>query len=792
MKPDLPERWTKDMEKEICQKWKLSGEYEFVAKSGKPVFSIDTPPPYVNTPIHIGHAATYVMMDMFARFRRMVGCNVLFPLGLDRNGLPIEMAAEKKFGTRMSDSSREKFVGMCRQVLEESSTESIDSFLKLGISFNSWSVGTSAGEVYHTDSDDYRAMTQSTFIDLWHMGYVYEDSRINNYCPGCRTTIADAEIDYKDMKTLFNEVKFRVKETGEDIVIGTTRPELIPSCGMLIFNPDDKRYRHLEGKTAVTPVFGKEVPIKPHPFAGMDKGTGLAMMCSAGDQTDIRFFREMKLDPVISIGIDGRMNDNAGFLKGMKVEEARTRMIAELKNKGLLASSKEVVHRTPICERSKHPVEFIEMKEFYLKQVELKETLRSATDAISFYSPKSRQILLDWLDSVSIDWPISRRRYYATEIPLWYCKNGHPVVPEKGKYHKPWKEPCPAKKCPECGGAEFRGEERVFDTWFDSSSSPLYILKWHSDREFFNKMHSCTLRPQGKEIVRTWLYYTLLKSYILTDRIIFDDVWIHHHIVDEAGKKMSKSVGNVIDPHVILEKYGAEPFRLWCATEGDLSEGDLKCSFERIEGAAKTITKLWNICRFVALFDRAENVSHLEELDKWIINETNLLADFCRQRYEIYDFHEPAVRLKHFLWETFASHYLELVKNRAYNQSSAFTKKQQESALYTLHYCIDMLLKMLAPVIPFVTYEICMKMRGDDVHKEKFPEPNVLYEVPFRKEDIEALNSSIWKAKKDKSLSLKAKVAKLTIPEKFQGIEKDIIYTHSVEKLDYGEFKVEL
>ncbi len=789
---DMPPRWDKEMEKEIRQKWKISGEYEFDAKSPKPTFSIDTPPPYVNTPIHIGHAATYAMMDMFARFRRMTGYNVLFPLGLDRNGLPIEMAAEKKFNKRMSDVSREEFIKMCRQVLEESSTESIDSFLRLGISFNSWESGDGPGSVYFTDSDVYRAMTQATFIELWHMGYIYEDTRINNYCPGCRTTIADAEIDYKDVNTLFNEVKFKVRETGESIVIGTTRPELIPSCGMVIFNSEDKRYAELDGKTAITPLFEKEVPIKAHPFADMEKGTGLAMMCSAGDQTDIRFFREMHLEPLISIGMDGRMNGNAGFMEGMKVEEARKAVIERLHKEKLLVSSREVSHRTPICERSKHPVEFIEMKEFYMKQTELKETLRSASDAISFYSPKSRQILLDWLDSVSIDWPLSRRRYYATEIPLWYCGNGHALVPEKGKYYRPWKEKCPVDKCPECGSAAFRGEERVFDTWFDSSSSPLYILRWHSDREFFNRQHSCTLRPQGKEIVRTWLYYTLLKSYVLTDRIIFDDVWIHHHIVDNAGKKMSKSVGNVIDPHKILEKYGAEPFRLWCATEGNLSEGDLKCSFERIEGASKSITKLWNVCRFVSNFDRTETASHLEELDKWILNELNLLADFCRQRYEVYDFHEPATRLKHFLWETFASHYLELVKNRAYNQAGAFTRKQQESALYTLHYCIDTLLKLLAPVVPFVTYELYMKLSGDDIHKERFPEPNVLYEVPFSAKDVEALNSTVWKAKKDKNLSLKAKISKLTIPDKFQSIEKDIVHTHSVGKIDYGELKIEL
>ena len=255
---------------------------------------------------------------------------------------------------------------------------------------------------------------------------------------------------------------------------------------------------------------------------------------------------------------------------------------------------------------------------------------------------------------------------------------------------------------------------------------------------------------------------------------------------------MSKSIGNVIDPKKILDKYGAEPFRLWCATEGNLSDGDLKCSFQRIEGAAKSITKLLNVCKFVSLFENVENPQHLEDLDKWILNEINLLADFCRQKYGVYDFHEPAIRLKHFLWETFASHYMELVKNRAYNQSKAFTQKQQNSALFTLHYCINTLMRLLAPVLPFITYDIYMKMHGDNIHKESFPEPRALYEVPFTDTDIEHINSAIWKAKKEKGQSLKDKITKITLPDKFRSVEKDIVYTHTIEKVDYGDLKIEL
>lgn len=794
-------RWSKELEQEIVEKWKEDGDYAFVDDE-RPLYSIDTPPPYVNTPVHIGHATTYTLMDMFARFRRMAGFNVLFPLGLDRNGLPIELAAEKRFGVTLTDVKREEFLKMCRQVLEESSAESIDSFLRLGISFNSWSVGPKVGDAYYTDSPEYRALTQATFIDLWHKGLIYEDKRLNNYCPGCKTTLADDEVDHKEISTSLNHITLRIKETGEKITIATTRPELLCTAAIVIFNPEDSRHERLNNKTAIIPFYNIEVPVKSHPFADPAFGTGLVFMSkSAGDQDAIRFLREMNIEPLSAINTEGRMDEVSGFLEGMKVEEARREMVRRLKEEDLLVKEEKIMHNVPICERSKHVIEYITMPEYYLKQTEYKDEIRRIAYELNFFSPKSRQILLDWIDSVSIDWAISRRRYYATEIPLWYCiKCNEVIVPEKGKYYQPWREPPPVEKC-SCGSKEFRGEERVLDTWFDSSISPLYIL--HYPKEFFHRHSVCSIRPQGKEIVRNWLYYTLLRCFHATGRGIFRDVWIHYHVVDESGRKMSKSVGNIIDPHEILEKYGAEPFRFWVATEGNITNDDMRCSFERIEGAGKTITKLWNVARFVSLFERPQEKplknepthevrQSLMETDKWIIQEMNELIELSRGSYENYDFHNPSARIKHFIWETFASHYIELIKSRAYNQSGAFSGEEQSAAIYTLHYCMDTLLKLLAPVIPMITYKIYMDLRGKNIHKENFPETGEEYRIPFSTAEIEQLNGAIWKSKKDASLSLKAPVKLLTIDEKFAGIEKDLIAAHSVQKIEYGAFAVEL
>jgi len=785
--------WDRALEKPLYENWQKSGAYKFKDIRGKKIFAIDTPPPYVNTPVHIGQATTYVLMDFFARFNRMIGKKVLFPLGLDRNGLPIEMAAEQRFNVRLNEVKREEFLKLCEKLLAESSAESIDSFLRLGISFNSWSEGKEIGGMYLTDSADYRQLTQETFIDLWNKGLIYKDARINNFCPGCQTTIADAEIEYVDKPTNFNDLAFKVKETGEKIIIGTTRPELVCTCGMVIFNPKDERYRHLNGKTAISPIFEKEIPIKAHPLAEIEKGTGLAMMCSAGDLSDIRFFREMNLQPVIAIERDGTMNENAGFLKGLKVKEARGKMVEALEQRGLLAAKKQVTHRTPTCERSKHDIEFIAMEEYYLKQLEFREDMKKIAKSTNFFDESSRQILLDWIDSLAIDWPISRRRYYATEVPLWYCKKcNYTVVPPKGKYYQPWRENAPIKKCPKCGNAEFVGEERVFDTWFDSSNSPLYILKYARNEEFFKENAPCTLRPQGKEIIRTWLYYTLLKCYLLTGKGIFRDVWINYHIVDEKGHKMSKSKGNVINPKEVLDKFGAEPFRLWASVEGNLTKTDFRCSFERIAGENKTLIKLWNIAKFISQFPKPEGKAELREVDKWILNELDELTDYCRERYENYDFHSASARIKNFLWEIFASQYLEIAKNRAYNDRKQFSAAEQNGAIQTLYKCLETILLLWAPIIPFITSKLYMDLYGKDVHFEQFPEAQKKGgKIGINSNELIELNGIVWKAKKDAGMGLRDEIAEISIPKGLKALELDLKEMHNAKKISYGN-KIEV
>ena len=779
--------WSPEIEKQITEAWKKEEKYKFNTKTKKRIYSIDTPPPYVNTPVHIGQTVTYCYMDFFARYKRMKGFEVIFPLGLDRNGLPIEIAAEKKFNVSPFIVGKEKFIEYCEKVLSEASTETIDTFAKLGISFTSYKQGGHIGSVYLTDSPEYRSITQSTFIELYKKGLIYEDKRVSNWDPKLRTTIADSEIEYKDIPSNFNDIEWKVKETGEEIVIGTTRPELICTCGMVIFNPEDKRYKKLKGKTAVSPIFGKEIPIRSHPLAEIDKGTGLVMMCSAGDLSDIQFFREMKIKPTIAINQDGTMNEHAGLLKGLKVKEARQKILEKLKNDGLLIKQEQISHRTPISERSGAEIEFIEMPEFYLKQLEFKKDIEKIAKKIDFYPTESKKILDDWIEKISIDWPISRRRFYATPIPLWQSNDGKTALPPAGKYYVPWKESPPKDsevfkdnkivgKVKDYPKEVWKGEDRVFDTWMDSSISELVILKYKVDNDFFKKAYPASLRPQGKEIIRTWLYYPILRGNLETGKPAFKDVWINQHIVDEKGKKMSKSLGNVVNPQDLLKEFGGEAIRIWASTEGNLAKQDLKCSKDKIRAETKTINKLLNLTKFIFQFPRPKKVK-LTSLDQLFIDYLEDLTSFADENYEQYNFYNPALKLRQFLWDVFASHYLEIVKNRAYNQENKFSNNEQESAQYALYYLLERMLILLHPIIPQITSVILNDL---DVKEIQFPTAEKGKSDLSLIDKIMAFNSEVWKLKREKNISLRDSISGIKIPKELSSFESDLKACHNL------------
>ena len=771
MGPKIQEKaWNPELELKILKQWEESHLYDFVPKDDN--FTIDTPPPYPSgRPWHIGAAAHYAQIDMIARTARMNGKNVFFPLGIDRNGLPVEFYTEKKHNIRMREMERGKFLDLCREALDDLEAEMIQIMKNLGLSAD-------FENYYRTDSEEYRALTQATFIELWNKGLIYVAKRPNNYDWISGTTIADAEITYLDIPTKLVYIKFQIKNSDNTITIASTRPELLCTCKTIIVNSEDERYADLVGKKVIVPVSNQEVEIKTHHSVQKEFGSGAVMVCSYGDHNDVTLFRELKLEEAIAIGLDGRMTEVAGEYSGLKPKPARTKIIEDLEKKGFVEKIEDVVHRTPVSERSRNPIEIIPMEEYYLKQLDSVEKMKSLGSEINFHPPMHKQILMDWLESISIDWPISRRRFYGTEIPIWYCKScSEPHVPEPGKYYKPWKEEAPFNKCRKCSSSEFVGEERTFDTWMDSSISPLFVSKYTKDEDFFKKTYPATLRPQAKDIVRTWLYYTLLRCEQLTNQKPWSEAWIMGYGLDEKGMKMSKSKGNALDPLPIIQKMGADTFRFWSASE--INHGyDFRCSEQKIESTKKFLSKLWNVSRFLSSFPIIDSAT-LTPTDKWILSELDRLISKCKKGYVEYNFFIPAIALREFTWNLFAAHYIEMVKSRAYG--IGFSEEEKNGAIYTLHKTLSTILKLLAPITPFITDYLWQTLYSkQSIHKEL----QVQQESPedmtkFSKEIIE-FNSNVWNEKKRKNLSLKDSVS-ISIPENLIQFKKDLQSMHNLK-----------
>ena len=771
MDPKITEKaWEPELEEAILKKWDDEKLYDFKLQDEN--YTIDTPPPYPSgRPWHIGAASHYAQIDMIARTARMNGKNVYFPIGIDRNGLPVELYTEKKHNIRMRETERGEFLNLCKNALDDLEAEMIQIMKSLGLSgdFKNY---------YRTDSEEYRKFTQETFIDLWKKGVIYLATRPNNYDWVSGTTIADAEIVYDDLPTKLVYMKFIVKDEQKEIIIASTRPELLCACKTVIVNPDDERYSNLIGKNLIVPLTNKEVKITPHHSAKIEFGSGAVMVCSYGDQNDVALFRELQLEEVIAIGLDGRMTEAAGDYQGLKPKQARTKIIEDLENANLVDKIEEISHRTPLSERSKIPIEIVPMEEYYLKQKESIEKMKKLGSEIEFYPNMHKQILMNWLESISIDWPISRRRFYGTEIPIWYCNEcSEPFVPEPGKYYRPWKDSCPAQKCEKCGNTKFTGEDRTFDTWMDSSVSPLFVTKFNRDDEFFKKTYPTGIRPQAKDIVRTWLYYTLLRCEKLTGEKPWSEAWIMGYGLDEKGMKMSKSKGNAIDPLPVIQKSGADTFRFWSASE--INQGyDFRCSEQKIESTKKFLSKLWNVSRFLSSFPIIES-GKLTDSDKWILSELDKLISVCNEGYSKYNFFIPATALREFTWNIFAAQYIEMAKARAYG--IGFDDDERDGAIFTLHKVLSTILKLLAPITPFITEHLWQTLYSkNSIHKGQLPKIENIEDMTNMTQVIVEFNSKVWNEKKQNNLSLKDSI-KIDIPENLNQFKKDLIAMHNLE-----------
>jgi len=782
----VAENWPKHFnpsdEVELLRLWESEGLFE-TKLTGRPVFVIDTPPPYPSGRPHIGGTASYAQIDMVARFLRMRGFDVVFPFYLDRNGLPIEVQVERKYNINAHEVPREKFLELCRRELDELEKEFISIFRRWGMSFDYWREGT--------DSERYRAMTQATFIEMWRRGLIYEAERPTLWCPRCRTALAEAELEYREEEGVLYYIKFRVKETGEEIVIATTRPELLPATVAVIFNPEDERYKHLEGKHALVPPDWHEVPILPHPAAKKEFGTGLVMISTFGDTRDIMIAADLSLPIKVVLDEEGRLRE--GVAKGLYVRDARKVTVERLREMGLVVREERLRHEVPVCWRCKTPVEIIVTRELFAKQLEIREELLRLAEQMDIKPPEYRQVLIDWIKSLRFDWPISRRRYYATEIPIWWCREGdslRPVLPSPGKYYRPWRDEPPPEVKEQCRG-ELIGDTRVLDTWFDSSISWMYASTIRYER--MDVMESAwphnVLRPQGYDIIRTWLYYSLLRAYQLRRNIPFRYVRINGMGLDERGEAMHKSKGNIIDPIPPVEKYGADAVRFWAAAASRLGS-DYRYSESMIREGREFVVKVWNLARFVYRFPDPGDDYELTALDMAILARLRQVAERVIKAYEGFDVYEPAHELYNFLWREFADHYVEGVKPRAYNRGGEFPQSQMRGAWKTLRTVMDYSLKLLAPIMPFVTDKIWRIVYGRTIHRETIEDPPQWWgrgSVELL-DAFKAVNSFVWRWKNSRGMSLAEPLnATLIIPRVLEPAASDVKAMHRAARVVIGD-----
>ena len=811
-------RWSIDLEKRIQEEHygeSYSTRYSFDPASKKEIFVIDTPPPYPSGTWHIGAVAQYSMIDVIARSQRLLGKEVYFPWGVDRNGINIEFTVEKKTGKKMRTFERGEFIDICKETIEEYTQAMRETAFRVGLS-------CSFENEYLTDSPEYRSVTQSIFVDLFKQGNIIEDLRPNIYDPVEGTTIADAEVQRISRSTKLCDVIWET-EDGEKVIITTTRPELICACGIVLVHPEDSRYSHLIGKeiNLPLPVDGRsnKVLIKSHHSVKMEFGSGVLMVCSFGDQNDVSVFRELGIDPFVAINLKGEMTEISGPLSGLAVIEARKKAIEILDQENKLSSIKDHEQEIPVSERGNNPVEIILLKEWYVKQTHTLERMNELISDINFIPPRNKQFLDDWMQNISIDWPISRRRWYHTEVPIWYSADGSKVVvPPSGSYVQPWRDSPPEgsevldRESKENLGlyeemidqiGELSGEQKVFDTWMDSSNSNLFVSGYGKDQELFKRAFPTALRPQGKEIVRTWLYYTLLKSTLLLDKPGFSNVWIDGLGMDPWGRKMSKSLGNGIDANSVLDcgmggrtgswkikgtegkqvhlkanKIGSECFRLWKACDAQVGD-DFHINPEEIEAKYFGIlTKIFNVARFASQFDvpsDLDNVpSDLQPEDQWILSEFGQTMSKVEESWKNIDIYNAAQTIKNFSTGVFPSHWLEMVKSRLYDGD--------EVASWTLHRIVRDILTSLSPICPFFTHYLSTTLYNQSsVDVRQFPDvmPIVSELLDLTPLLIE-FNSNVWKIKKDAGISLNTEISDVSIPERLHILEKSLIRMHRI------------
>lgn len=810
MTQKLPNKYDhKLIEKKWQKYWQEHEIYKWQNNQPKDkTFVIDTPPPTVSGLLHMGHVFSYVQADFIARFQRMSGKDVFYPMGFDDNGLPTERLVEKIIGKKAAiyeaENGSGSFVDKCREVVAEAEKDFEDLFNEISLSVD-WS------QKYQTISAKSQKISQASFVDLYHKGLVEKKSEPVFWDISDRTALAQADLVDKESEGVMNDIIFDIKDCDQQITIMTTRPELLPACVAVMVNPEDKRYQDLIGKKAITALFGAEVPIIADEMVQLDKGTGAVMCCTFGDETDIAWWRKHNLELKIILAVDGK-------IEGLPLKQYKAKIIEDLKEKNLLIKQETITRAVKCAERSGVPIEIIVQPQWFIKILDKKEQLKEKAQQCHWYPDHMRIRIEQWIDGLSWDWCISRQRFFGVKFPVWRSKRAG----EEGKILVADIEQLPIDPTHDLpqGYArdEVEAETDIMDTWATSSISPQ--LSSHGinneicfDKERHQKLFPADLRPQAHEIIRSWAFYTIAKALLHGNSVPWHNLMISGWCLAADKTKMSKSKGNVVTPTALIAEKGSDIVRYWTSTSH--LGADTAYSEDVFKIGKKLVTKIFNAAKFVEHICGNCNFIELDQslitkdFDKWILSKLHLTIKNATNSFEKYEYARAREAIEDFFWNDFCDNYLEICKVRAYGleaqkyegvklseEQKSEIKQGQESAFITLNICLKNLLRLFAPFVPHICDELYCAIYGDEFAEIKslnsqgnWPDADILaFDENLQASGDESLKiiAEVRKFKSESNLSMKTKLTKLTINSDFdlQKLANDLANVCNSEQIE--------
>ena len=827
--PRVPEKPVLDgVEDKWGNSWVKNKTFAFDKTATKEsVYSIDTPPPTVSGSLHVGHVFSYTHTDLIARYQRMTGKKVFYPIGWDDNGLPTERRVQNYFGVRCEPSlpfdanfappnepgekqipiSRKNFVELCEKLTLEDEKVFESLFQTLGLSID-WNY------TYQTIDKRARTVSQRAFLRNLKRGEAYQSEAPTLWDVTFKTAVAQAELEDRERPGAFHKIAFQ-KQNGQLVYIETTRPELLASCVALVANPDDDRYKELFGKTVITPLFEVEVPVVAHHLADPEKGSGIAMICTFGDLTDVIWWREFNLPTRGLIGWDGRIvAENPEWIKTEKAKQifekiigktshtAREVLVAELKASGeLIGDPKPITHAVKFFEKGDKPLEIVTTRQWYIRNggrdAALRTKLLSRGAELKWHPEYMKVRYENWVEGLNGDWLISRQRFFGVPLPLWYKldANGNPdydqiIVPEENQLPiDPQSEvPQGFNESQRNKPNGFMGDPDVMDTWATSSLTPQIAASWELDNNLFNRVFPMDLRPQSHEIIRTWLFSTVVRSHLEENSLPWKNTSISGWILDPDRKKMSKSKGNVVTPIDLLEEYGSDAVRYWAAmgrpgTDTAFDTGQMKIG-------KRLAIKILNASKFSLSLNATLNKSDVtQDVDHALLNKLAQVVESATNSFEKYDYTRALEITETFFW-SFTDDYVELVKERTYGNQGEDAAKSARAALgLTTH----TLLRLFAPFIPFVTEEVWSWWQEGSIHLTTWPQAQEV--LTNQAIDVAALNNVTWilgevrKVKTENKQSMKAEVkslevwAKTEVIDQVKAAQKDLLAAGNIKEL---------